>query len=173
MRFIGIALAVASMAAAQTSQVFHLTQNETQQQINEIATTIRSIGNIPQIMADVSQGTVSVSGTPAQLDMAGWLLKELDCTRPLSGLQKYRPATGTDDAVQVFFLVNPQTPQELQEIVTNVRSVGDIRQLSSYYTLRAVVIRGTSGQIAMAAWIISQLDQPVGSPSPAPNVYTA
>src|SRR5260370_42458683 len=75
MRFIAIAVAGASMAAAQTSQVFHLTQNETQQQMNEIATTIRSIGNIRQIMADATQGTVSVSGTAAQLDMAGLLGK--------------------------------------------------------------------------------------------------
>ena len=67
----------------------------------------------------------------------------------------------------MFELTNPQTPRQLQEMVTLLRSVGDIRRLFVYNARRAVALRGTGEQMALAAWLISELDKPVNGQAAA------
>jgi len=164
-----IGLAAVTLATAQNSRSFHLTQNETADQMNQIATLIRSTGGIQQIWADDLQRTVSVTGTSAQLDMAAWYVKQLDRATPPPSPQDYQ--AGSDDTVRMFFLSHVSTSQQLQEVVTNLRAIIDIKRLFIYDTLHAVATRGTGSQIAMATWLVNQLDQAVGVPSPAPNDY--
>jgi len=164
-----IGLAAVTLATAQNSRSFHLTQNETADQMNQIATLIRSTGGIQQIWADDLQRTVSVTGTSAQLDMAAWYVKQLDQATPPPSPQDYQ--AGSDDTVRMFFLSHVSTSQQLQEVVTNLRAIIDIKRLFIYDTLHAVAMRGTGSQIAMATWLVNQLDQAVGVPSPAPNDY--
>jgi hypothetical protein len=66
-----------------------------------------------------------------------------------------------DDVARVFELRYAQTPQQVQEIVTILRSVGDIRRLFVRNEQRAVALRGTAEQVALAAWLVSELDKPV------------
>jgi hypothetical protein len=167
--FLSTALA-ASVVAAQTTRVFHLIQNETADQMFQIATLIRSTGGIQQILADDLQRTVSVTGTSAELDMAAWYVKQLDRATPPPSPQDY--PVGNDDTVRMFFLAHVSTSQQLQEIVTNLRAIIDIKRLFIYDTLHAMAVRGTGSQNAMATWLVNQLDQPIGAPSPAPNDYT-
>jgi hypothetical protein len=170
-------LLAASVAAAQTARVFHLTGNETSEQMQQIVTTIRAIAGIRQISMDAGDRTVSVDGTAAQLDLASWLIQRLDPSAPLSGPQVYRPPDpGVDDIVRVVFLAHAPTPQQMQEIATIVRSVADIQRIFinnvvSENTQHAIVMRGTGSAIALAAWLINQLDQSVGVASPAPHQY--
>jgi len=164
-----IGLAAVTLATPQNSRSFHLTQNETADQMNQIATLIRSTGGIQQIWADDLQRTVSVTGTSAQLDMAAWYVKQLDQATPPPSPQDYQ--AGSDDTVRMFFLSHVSTSQQLQEVVTNLRAIIDIKRLFIYDTLHAVAMRGTGSQIAMATWLVNQLDQAVGVPSPAPNDY--
>ena len=166
--FLSTALA-ASVAGAQTTRLFHLIQNETADQMFQIATLIRSTGGIQQIWADDLQRTVSVTGTSAELDMAAWYVKQLDRATPPPSPQDY--PVGNDDTVRMFFLAHVSTSQQLQEIVTNLRAIIDIKRLFIYDTLHALAVRGTGSQNAMATWLVNQLDQPIGVPSPAPNDY--
>ena len=171
MRAILIGLAAAALAAAQTQRVFQLTQDETPQQMQEIATLMRSTGDLQQIFADVGQRTVTVTDTSAQLDLAGWYIKQLDRSTPPPSPQDYRPAGAANDVVRLFFLSHVSTLQQLQEVATNVRAIVDMRRLFIYNTLHAMAVRGTNSQVTMAAWLVNQLDQPVGVVSPAPNQY--
>src|SRR6185312_12950406 len=97
-------------------------------------------------------------------------VRQIDRSTPPVSPQDYQ-ANG-DDIVRLFFLAHTSTVQQLQEIAVNLRSIVDIKRLFTYETLNAVAIRGTSSQTAMATWLVSQLDQTVGTPSPAPNDYT-
>jgi hypothetical protein len=160
----------ATLATAQTSRVFHLTQNQVPQQMNQIATMIRSTGDIPHIAADSVQRTVAVTGTSAQLEMAGWMISQIDRSTPPLSPQDFQAGAG--DTVRLFFLAHISTVQQLQEIAVTLRSIVDIKRLFTYDTLHAVAIRGTSSQTAMAMWLVNQLDQTVGTPSPGPNDYT-
>jgi hypothetical protein len=169
MRLMLIGLAAVTLATAHNSRSFHLTQNETADQMYQIATLIRSTGGIQQIWADDLQRTVSVTGTSAQLDMAAWYVKQLDQATPPASPQDYQ--AGSDDTVRMFFLSHVSTSQQLQEVVTNLRTIIDIKRLFTYDTLHAVAVRGTGSEIVMATWLVDQLDQAVGVPSPAPNDY--
>ena len=111
MRLMLIGLAAVTLATAQNSRSFHLTQNETADQMNQIATLIRSTGGIQQIWADDLQRTVSVTGTSAQLDMAAWYVKQLDQATPPPSPQDYQ--AGSDDTVRMFFLSHVSTSQQL------------------------------------------------------------
>lgn len=65
-----------------------------------------------------------------------------------------------EQVMKVFYLTNVTTPQELQEIVTAVRSVADIQRLFVYNAQRAIIARGEADRIALAGKIIHDLDKP-------------
>src|SRR5262249_11756569 len=65
-----------------------------------------------------------------------------------------------EQVTKVFYLSNVNTPQELQEIVTAVRSVADIQRLFVYNAQNAIIARGEADRIALAEKIISDLDKP-------------
>ena len=172
MRFLIIALA-ASAVYGQTNQVFQLTQNENQQQLEEIATVLRGTADIQQVSVDDLKGTVAVEGTAGQIGMADWLVHQMDlpATGQLSGVHEYRPTAGGDDVARVFYVNHAARPQELQEIVTCVRSVADIQRVFVYNPMRAAVVRGTNQQISLAAWMVDQLNQPANVAAPSPHEY--
>jgi general secretion pathway protein D len=65
-----------------------------------------------------------------------------------------------EQVMKVFYLTNVTTPQELQEIVTAVRSVADIQRLFVYNSQNAIIARGEADRIALAEKIIHDLDKP-------------
>jgi hypothetical protein len=176
MRFVIIVFATsmaASLAFGQTSQVFRLTQHENTQELEEMATTLRGVGNIQQVSIDDINRTVTIAGTAGQIATADWLVHQLDvpANGPLGGVHEYRPSGAGDDVVRVFYVGNASTPQELQEIAVTLRSVADIRQVFVYNALKAVAARGTGQLISLAAWMMDQLDQPAKVPAPSPHEY--
>ena len=67
---------------------------------------------------------------------------------------------GTDDnIVRVFYLTNTPTVQDFQEVATLVRTIGEIRRVFTYNSPRALVVRGTASQTALADWLVANLNQ--------------
>ena len=123
---------------------------------------------------------MALRGTAGQMALAEWLIGELDQTQHSqnSAKHEYRPSGAADDLVRVFYLKHNESAQELQEIATVVRSIGDIRRLFTHNTTRALVLRGTGGQIAMADWLVNELDNAASpqalaqnSQNPAPREF--
>lgn len=65
-----------------------------------------------------------------------------------------------EQVMKVFYLTNVNTAQEMQEIVTAVRSVADIQRLFVYNPQNAIIARGEADRIALAEKIIHDLDKP-------------
>jgi general secretion pathway protein D len=65
-----------------------------------------------------------------------------------------------EQVARVFYLTNVTTAQELQEIVTAVRSVADIQRIFTYNAQNAIIVRAEADRIALAEKIISDLDKP-------------
>ena len=135
--------------------MLHLSLVETDQQLQEIATDIRGITEIPQVSVDAAQKTLTLHGTAAQIAVAEWLLIQWNPSAPAA--HEYRMSG--DDIVRVFRLGHAPTPQSLQEAATIVRSTADIRRLFTYYAGRVITVRGSESQIALAEWLMNQLDQ--------------
>jgi hypothetical protein len=71
---------------------------------------------------------------------------------------------------QVFPFTNTQTPQAFKEIGTAISGAAEITQASLNVDAKTLTVGGTPGQIAIAAWLFSQLDQPA-SPNPVTQEY--
>ncbi len=65
-----------------------------------------------------------------------------------------------DEVVKVFYLKNPTTVQEFQELVQQVRSVADIRRMFQYNAQNAVIVRDTVDKVALVEKLLHDLDKP-------------
>ncbi|HEX5227530.1 MAG TPA: cohesin domain-containing protein [Bryobacteraceae bacterium] len=65
-----------------------------------------------------------------------------------------------DEVVKVFYLKNPTSTQEFQEIVTAVRSVTDVRRMFQFNAENAVVVRDTVDKVALVEKLLHDLDKP-------------
>ena len=63
---------------------------------------------------------------------------------------------GGDDVVRVFYLMNNTTLQQLQDIIRSVRTETNILRAFTYNAPRAVALRGTGAQIAMAQQLLKE-----------------
>jgi general secretion pathway protein D len=65
-----------------------------------------------------------------------------------------------DSVVKVFYLSNLTTPQELAEVTTALRTVGNIKKVYQYNSLSVVIVRGTPDEVMLAEKLINDLDKP-------------
>ncbi len=166
-----IAAFVTSLAFGQTTKVFQLTQNQSHQDVQEIATVLHSIAGIDQLSVDKEARILTANAPEANIGMGIWPVQQLDIPvkGQYSGVHEYRSPADPDNVARVFYLRNTPGPRELQEIVTAMRSSFDIQRLFVYNSLHAIAVRGHQGQITLSAWLVDQLDQPEGSPAPEPH----
>jgi len=174
---LALAVSVASSTYAQTpgaamDRVYNLTNTQTPQQMNEIATVVRSVGDIRQVYAVVPQKVLTVHGTIGQIAVADWLVGALNRAAPESGTHEYHVPGSADDVVRVFYLNHARTPQETQKIVTAIRSLTEIQRIFIYNSLSAVAARGTAAQIAFAEWLVNELNQPAQTRQPGTHEHT-
>jgi hypothetical protein len=143
------------------SRVFQLHHIDGEKDQQEFAAMVRTISDIRQVFPDTAQKTLSVTGPATQIATAEFLYTELDRqTVPDSVTQEYKVANNADDVVRLFFLPNAATVQDLQEVATTIRTIAEIRQVYTLNVSRALAVRGTADQIAAAAFMIHELDQP-------------
>ena len=65
-----------------------------------------------------------------------------------------------DQVVKTFYVTNATSVQEFQEIATAIRTVADIRRVYTYNAQKAMVVRGTVDQVALAEKLVRDLDKP-------------
>jgi hypothetical protein len=74
---------------------------------------------------------------------------------------------------RVLEFAHAETAPEFQAIATIIRSITDVRQVDANTAQRALLVRGTASQIALAEWLFHELDQPGKRPAPqSPNPAT-
>jgi hypothetical protein len=159
----------ASIAVAQTyDRVLQFQQTDAKQDMLEIATLIQTIADIPSANVDEVKKTLSLGGDADSLALGGWLFNQLD--QPAgsqakdSAVQQYTLNSGADNIVRIFYLPNTPTVQSFQEVATMTRTIGDIRRAFTYNSPRALVLRGSADQIALADWLVNEIDRGVTSP---------
>ena len=159
---------IASVAAAQTAQqrVFHFAHTADARSAQEISTAIRTVLEIQgKVSTDNPPSTLTVTGTPGQLDAAGWVFTELDQEGPANGVAEYALPSGDENVLRIFHVTNAQTPQQFMEIATAIRTVGEIRRVFTYNPAKAILMRGTSDQAALFEWLLPLMDRPINSPA--------
>ncbi len=131
---------------------------------------IQELGNAVRVMAELSTG-VAVEETQKALKLRGaaervglgeWLIHQLDRPErgPAGASQEYTVPWSRDTVVRVFYLDQSATPRGAQEILNAIRTIAEATRLAVFNQERALVVRGTTGQLAASQWLIEALDKP-------------
>jgi hypothetical protein len=158
-------------------RMFYLVHPTSVRELEECAVAIRTVADIRRLSTYGFQNIVVARGTPDQMALTEWLVKEMDqpsdspaLAHPptlilgvqtiLTDKREYQVSGSADDIVRVMHLANTPTVQDFQEVAVLIRTIADIRRVFTYNGPRLVVARGTADQIALAAWLTHELDQP-------------
>jgi hypothetical protein len=142
--------------ADDVARVFYTAHAATVQDFQEMATLIRTMTDIRRVFTYNELRAMTLRSTAGQIVMAEWLFNQLDRQAPArSAALEYRAPANADDVLRVFYLPAGGTVQEFQKTATRVRTETGIRRVFTYNAPRALALRGTAAQIAMAARMIA------------------
>jgi hypothetical protein len=148
-------LAAAGLYGQTSSRIFHLTTAQNANAQNEIATILRSVGNIQQISGDDVKFEITATGSNTDLATAAWLIDHLD-TNVRQSAQYSVP--DSSDVVSIVYLSNTPTMASLNEVATSLRAVGKVTHIFTYSSARAITMRTTGDQTQLASWLVRQID---------------
>ena len=165
-------------------RVFHLNHisPDTPQQIQEILTILRTVGDIQKIFNDTALSDLVVRGTANQLALADYIVKAVDIAPGTvtvaatpefhySELSRTPERSRPNDVVRVFYLSHSNTPQQMQEILTTLRTVIGLQKVFNYTPLNALTMRASSSDLAASEFIIRSLDIPDNTKGRVPNQF--
>lgn len=128
----------------QSVQVFFLKNTKPGQDLQQIATLVRSLTDIRHLMTSAAQTALVVRGTPSQVTLAQWLVSRLDEPQKRENAE-YQ--ISPDDTVCLFYLPRKTTTQQLQQAAVEVRTATRVQRLFTYNASSVLAIRGTGAQI--------------------------
>jgi hypothetical protein len=154
-------------------RVYSATHTSTEQELQELATAIHTITALRLLTTHNAQRAVVVRGTADQVAVSKWLLDQMDKlgnepVRHSSTGRYLMPDPKDQGVVQVFFVAHTGSVRDFQEFATVMRTVAMVRFVFPYNAPRALAMRGTAGQIAVAEWLFGVLDQPKISSQTSP-----
>ena len=158
-------------------RLFYLNRGQSIQDFQEFATLFRTLGDVRRVFTTNGSRILAVRGSAEQAAMADWIINEVEKSaaepRQHSVSERYRFAEPADrekaDAIQVLYVANAATVQSFQEIATSIRTITDIRRVYTYNTPRAIALRGTADQLALAAWLFDRTDKPANAAAAPPS----
>ena len=86
------------------------------------------------------------------------------------GLAVVSAFASAQDRDRTFYLTHTATTQQFLEVVTAIRTITDIREVSTDIDQKSATVHATAPQIAMAEWLFNELDSPVAQPA-LPHEY--
>jgi len=140
-------------------RVFYISAAPTVQDFQEIATLVRTIANITRVFTYNAPKALVVRNTAAQIQLAEWLVKELE-QPAASSAHEFRVQGSNADLVSVMFLPHTPSVEAFQKSAIQIRTATQITRLFTCNGPRALAARGTPDQIAMAQRMAQQLDKP-------------
>jgi type II secretory pathway component GspD/PulD (secretin) len=142
------------------AQVFYFPHEATVKDFQEAANAVRSVTETRRVATYNDGRAMLVRGTPEQLAMIEWTIGALRQSSPAPEFQ-----VGANDVMRVFSVAKTDSEPDFQELANGVRTIVEIRRMATIATPRAVVTRSTPNQMAMAAWLLAEMDKPVGGQS--------
>ena len=109
----------------------------------------------PEI-TDAATAVFTFSGPAEGVNLATWILQQIDKAAGDNALHEYTLPSG--DIGRVNFVPNLQKPQELQELLTILRTVSDVQKVLIFNSNQGIVPRAPEWQVAFSEWIIDQIN---------------
>jgi hypothetical protein len=130
-----------------------------------IATVVRTIVYIANAYAYNPLRAIVVRDTSDQIATAAWMVEQMTeaIQTGLMSADEYRMPRVTDNVIRMYLAKSSDSIQTVAEIVTDIRSIGDIRRIFTAWAPdlapEIVAMRGTNDQIALGDWLFQQLEQ--------------
>ncbi len=142
-----------------TALVYGLAHTDGSQSVQEIVTTLRTVLSIQKIFSVTAPNLLAIRGSAIDVQMAEWLIPELDReTANPSGNETHVPG-GNDDVVHVFYLAHVTTPAGMNGLFTDIRRTTHITNAFLHSVPATLILRGTADQIATAGRMIELRDR--------------
>jgi len=139
--------------------ILYLAHADTPQSLQEFVNLIRATGDFARAFPNNALKAVTVRGTADQMALARWLFDGLDQPAQSPSTQEFRVAGSSNDVARVFYLNHTAAPQGMQEFTAPIRTTANMQRVFPYLPPKALAIRGTPDQLALAARLIQEQDQ--------------
>ncbi len=150
-------------------RVFYAGYAANLQAFQEIAQILRTVPEIRRTFSYNALDAIIIRGTPAQIRLAESIFNELD--KPVSlpiqhaATPEFLLAGDKEGVTRIFYIGNAASVPAFQEIAQAIRTTVEVRRTFTNNSHRAIIVRGTDDQVAMAEWLFNELDQPNLGPS--------
>jgi hypothetical protein len=149
-------------------RIFYAPNTATVQDFQEIATMMRSIGDIRRVFTYNAPRAIAVRGTDEQIALASWILNELDkhAQAPAgpNGAESGQFRMSGGDLAEILYLTHTATIQDFQEAAALIRTMSQILRVFTCNMPRALALRAPPDRIALAEWLFRELDQAAARP---------
>lgn len=149
-------------------RILYLNYTGTVQEMQEVATVIRTIGEIRQVAVYQPQRALMIRGTAEQLAMVDWVSAQLANHKPgqQSSGSDFKLGAAPENVITVFWTQTTSSMRAFQNMATVLRGAAAIRRVFTHNKQMAIVVRDTDDQIALAAVLLRDLDQPAHATAP-------
>jgi hypothetical protein len=157
----------AQPSSATVTGTYHFTTPQSAQSLHEAETVIRTVAWVQEVSVDNPTATLTFSGPLGVVNFAEWILPQIDKSVGDVAVHEYKLPSG--DVGRVNFVLNVQKPQELQEVLTVLRTVADVQKMFTFSSNHAIVLVAPDWQVAFSEWILDQIQR---KPDSAPHEFT-
>ncbi len=144
------------------ARVSFLPYLQTPQAVQEALTVLRTVADIQKIFNYTQRGAIVMRGDSTQVAFAVWLLDQMNQPAVRGVDAAYPGLTDRGQSARVDYLDMDAGPQKMQEVITVVRVVLDIQKIFDYMPRRALAIRAPPQYLALADWVVHQLNDAQG-----------
>jgi hypothetical protein len=145
-------------AAFPIVRVLFLAHTDSAKPMQEVVNAIRSIAEVRRVVA-AEQPMIVLRATLDQANFAEWIVRQLDQSAS-SGVQDYTFNDIHSPAVRIFHPANARTALALQETINAIRSIAEVQRVVAHTSTNAILARGETTQVDLAAWLVQELDGP-------------
>ncbi|HEY6344084.1 MAG TPA: hypothetical protein VIY49_21520 [Bryobacteraceae bacterium] len=152
------------------ARVYYVTNAQTIQQFQEVATAIRTIADIRRLYTYNLQKAIVARGSSDQMSFFDWLLPLMD--RPVDAKPQHSisgqyttPDPLDGPTSRIFYVGYAPSVKDFQSLATGLRTIAQFRRVYTYNAAQAIALRGTESELSMAEWLFNVLDQPGNEPA--------
>jgi hypothetical protein len=130
--------------------------------LQEIVTTLRTVCNTQSIYSYSALGAIVLRGTAAETAVDAWVIQHMDAPpdNRAGSPQDYLNPGAAGDLTRVVYLPQPIDRDSLNQLVTAIRTTGQVTHVFCGTALNTIAMRGTSDEILLAQRLIDGWTKP-------------
>jgi hypothetical protein len=157
-------LPVQTPLGPEVAKVFYLAHADTQQAVTDTVTAMRTVADVIRLFPFTPLRAIVARSTAERMAAGEWLIREFD--RHAGNVQAVHEyglplvlSSRETDVVKVFNLAHADTPQQVNEMVTVIRTVASVNRVFPFNSFGSLALAGSPDSMAIAEWLFHEMDQ--------------